>query len=105
MLVKKRIHFLISLTEIESKQAKLILKTISKPEINSISEIFLNILQKTLSISKELKSQFNSHKTTILKLVDRRTPLTTRKKLMIKHHALLLKTLKAVRNQLHPFTH
>lgn len=100
MNVKKRIHFLLSLTEITPKLVKKILKHISTEEINAICEILHNIINSTIKISQRLKKNITRKKPLVLKLLSKKTSIKTKYKAINNNYLFLIGVVKGVKSQL-----
>ena len=95
--LKREKHFLNHLVHSTTvKGKKSLFKTLTRQQINVLTEIFLNILQKTVDLSEEEKKKLLKHKKFIRKIANKRKTLKKRKDLLIAHPVIANRVLKTV---------
>ena len=77
-------------------QAKAIVKTATKTQLNAICEILLNIVRGTLKISEGLLKKLKKFKKVIRLLSKRCTKSENRKKLIVKYMPVIKKILNFI---------
>ena len=100
MNVKKRIHFLLSLTELSPKQVRQILKSVTTLEIKAFCEIFYNITHSSIKINQRLKNIITSKKSLVLKLISKKTSIKSKYKAIKNNHLFLINVVKAIKSHL-----
>ena len=89
--LKRSKSFLTLLLDTKLPQARALLSTVTQPQVETIVEIIYNLMN-IASASRD-KAVLNKRKAFLKKLVNRKTNLNQKKRLVVKHRVKLLKTL------------
>ena len=89
--LKRSKSFLTLLLDTKLLQARALLNTITEPQVEAIVEIVYNLMN--IASSSKDRAALNKRKAFLKKLVNKRTKLNQKKRLVIKHRVQLLKTL------------
>lgn len=87
--LKRNLDFLRVLKKANSKQRKAILDSGSKDLILCLCEIIDNILAGTVKLSPKQKKNLSKYKSLLRQLVDKKVPITTKRKLFIQKGGFL----------------
>jgi hypothetical protein len=90
-MAEKQRAFLTFLPQASKRQLKLLLKTITREQLNAIGEVSYNVLYGNIAVG-ELKHR----KQLIRTLGDKRTPHYQRKELVCKHPKLVVELIQTV---------
>jgi hypothetical protein len=82
-------------TPINALQQKHLLRTASREQIEAICECAYNILRKNVPLSGRQEGQLRKYRQVVYKLVDKRLPVTKRKKLIVQQTGGFLPALLA----------
>ena len=89
--LKKFKNFLILMLITNRTQAKALLQTITSGQVEAIVEIVYNLMNIASTVSD--KAVLRKRRTYLKKLANKKTSLSAKKRLIVKHRAKLLKTL------------
>jgi hypothetical protein len=82
--IKKNLHFLKVLKDVNEPSRKVILKNANRDLINSINECIYNILyNRQFILNKHKKAQLVKYKHSLRKLVNKKTSFNKRKKIIV----------------------
>ena len=87
--VAKNKHFLDALQQVEEKHRKKLIKGATTEQINTISEVALNILQGNIPLQKHHKKKLNQHKKSLRALASKGVSVKTRKKIINQHGGMI----------------
>ncbi len=99
-LLRKNKVFLYAITHFNRKQRNYLLKNASRPQILSIVEIILNILNFNLEIPQSVYEQMKKYKYVFRKLIEKQS-WQKRKALLLKVAGAIVKVFKVVINQIY----
>ncbi len=94
-LVSKHQHFLHLVSSAHPKQAFQLLKTSSLEQVNSIGELFENILQSYITLSPEKLKLFRTHRQLVRQIASRDLKSARRLRLVYKHYRIVRKLLQS----------
>ena len=94
--IKSTYHTLQVLKIARPKLRKAIISNSNKDLLNSINECILNIVKRKYSVTRFAKRKLKKHKSNLRSLADKRLPLTTKKRIIVKRGGFLLPLLTAV---------
>ena len=80
--ITKNKHFLDALQQVEAKHRKQLIKGATTEQINTISEVALNILQGNVPLKPHHKKKLNKHKTSLRALASKGVSVEKRKKII-----------------------
>ena len=83
--VAKNKHFLDALQQVEEKHRKKLIKGATTEQINTISEVALNILQGNVPLKSHHKKKLNKHKKSLRALASKGVSVNKRKKIINQH--------------------
>ena len=89
--LKKTQNFLLLLLLTEIAQARALLETVTTKQTDALVEIVYNLMN--IATTKSDKSVIRKRRSFLRKLIDRKTKVTAKKKLIARHRVKLLKTL------------
>jgi len=89
-------HALHVLRSAEPKLRKAIISNCNKELVNSISECILNVLNVNVKLTGCNTRKLRKHTVALRKVADKRVPLSTKKKLIVKRGGFLLPLLSTV---------
>ena len=87
--VAKNKHFLDALQQVEEKHRKKLIKGATTEQINTISEVALNILQGNVPLKGHHKKKLNKHKKSLRALASKGVSVTKRKKIINQHGGMI----------------
>ncbi len=93
--VQRELEFVRFLLVCNKQQGALLLKSLTKPQTNAISEIFYNILFSQ-SLDEKLLEDLKRHKTLIRRIGDRQSALNNRRRAISLHSGVVFKILLLV---------
>jgi len=94
--VKSKYHALHVLRTAEPKLRKAIISNCNKELVNSIIECILNVLKGNVKLAGCNTRKLRKHKVTLRKVADKRVPLATKKRLIIRRGGFLIPLLSTV---------
>ena len=100
MLVKTHQPFLQVLATSIRKQALALIKTMSKPQLNAICEILINIQYRNVPVSDAVKRKLQRKKNIIQELTSKSTGPKFRKTLIEKEVVLIVYVVKLILSHL-----
>ena len=83
--LRKNHDFLKLLAKCNLVQRKAILKVADDVLVRTICECVLNVLKKTVPVSKAAKRKLRVHKKSLIALAEKRTPPHKKKKILVQH--------------------
>ena len=95
-LAKSNYHTLHVLRTAEPKLREDLISNCNSELVNSISECILNAVNGNVKLTGCNTHKLRKHKVTLRKVVDKRVPLSTKKKLIVQRGGFLLPLLRAV---------
>lgn len=98
--ILKEAYFVGLLLSADQRQRRILLQTISKPQLEALIEILYNILHGYGSLPEKDKQHLKRYQSVIRDFVNRRMSYRQRKTLLLKHFNLLYRLLKVVRRYL-----
>ena len=87
--VAKNKHFLDALQQVEEKHRKKLIKGATTEQINTISEVALNILQGNVPLKAHHKKKLNKHKKSLRALASKGVSVQKRKKIINQHGGMI----------------
>ena len=87
--VAKNKHFLDALQQVEEKHRKKLIKGATTEQINTISEVALNILQGNIPLKEHHKKKLNQHKKSLRALASKGVSAKKRKKIINQHGGMI----------------
>ena len=87
--VAKNKHFLDALQQVEEKHRKKLIKGATTEQINTISEVALNILQGNVPLKSHHKKKLNKHKKSLRALASKGVSVQKRKKIINQHGGMI----------------
>ena len=81
--MKKNYHHLKVLSTSKPHQAKALLKVADDDVIKSVCECVYNVLKSNVPVTSRQKKQLAKYKTPLLKLVNKQTPLSKKRSLLV----------------------
>ena len=99
-LLRKNKVFLYAVTHFNSKQRNYLLKNASRPQVLSIVEIILNILNFNLEIPQSVYDQMKKYKYVFRKLVEKQS-WKKHKTLLLKVAGVIVKVFKKIINDIY----
>ena len=94
--VAKNKHFLDALQQVEEKHRKKLIKGATTEQINTISEVALNILQGNIPLKEHHKKKLNQHKKSLRGLASKGVSVKKRKKIINQHGGMIGAAASAV---------
>ena len=94
--IKLNYHNLHTLKDANPKVRKAIISNCDKDLINSVSECALNVLRGNITLSNCKKGRLRKFKRQLRAVVDKRVPVTIKKRLIIQRGGFLVPLLTAV---------
>lgn len=82
------------INSVKGRGVKSILKTLNKSQIDVISEIIINLLQKTIELSDDEKKILTKNKAFIRKIGNPKSGYRKRKKILQSHPVVTMRILK-----------
>ena len=87
--VAKNKHFLDALQQVEEKHRKKLIKGATTEQINTMSEVALNILQGNVPLKSHHKKKLNKHKKSLRALASKGVSVQKRKKIINQHGGMI----------------
>ena len=94
--VAKNKHFLDALQQVEEKHRKKLIKGATTEQINTISEVALNILQGNVPLKSHHKKKLNKHKKSLRALASKGVSVNKRKKIINQHGGMVAAAASAL---------
>jgi hypothetical protein len=94
--IQSNYHALQVLGQAGRKLRKAIINSSDKELLNAISEIILNVLNGTVTLSNCSKRKLQKHKTKLRRLADKRVTTTAKRRSIVQRGGFLLPLLGAV---------
>ena len=94
LLVKTQLAFLELLATSKRNQAQALILTMTKPQLNAICEVLINIRFGNITVNDNDKKKLQRKKNAIVQLTSKTTGANIRKALMEKEVALILMIIK-----------
>ena len=101
MRVKRVEYFIYLLIKTSKNQARALLETATTDQILGISEVFLNLIENNIPLSKKIQTILKKHKGLFQKLGSRKLPEKSKYKLVCKHWKLVWSLLTEAKKILH----
>ena len=96
LLVKTQLAFLELLATSERKQARALISTMTKSQLNAICEVLINIRFGNIAANEKDIKKLQRKKNTIVQLTSKTTGANVRKTLIEKEVALILMIIKSI---------
>ena len=96
LLVKTQLAFLEVLATSERKQARALISTITKSQLNAICEVLINIQFGNIPVNEKDIKKLQRKKNAIVQLTSKTTGANIRKTLIEKEVALILMIIKSI---------
>ena len=96
LLVKTQLAFLELLGTSERKQARALISTMTKPQLNAICEVLINIRFGNIPVNEKDIKKLQRKKNAIVQLTSKTTGANIRKTLIEKEVALILMIIKSI---------
>ena len=96
LLVKTQLAFLELLATNEREQARALISTMTKSQLNAICEVLINIQFGNIAVSEEDIKKLQKKKNIIRQLTSKTTGANVRKTLIQKEVALILMIIKSI---------
>ena len=96
LLVKTQLAFLELLATSERKQARALISTMTKSQLNAICEVLINIRFGNIAVNEKDIKKLQRKKNAIVQLTSKTTGANVRKTLMEKEVALILMIIKSI---------
>ena len=96
LLVKAQLAFLDLLATSERKQARALISTMTKSQLNAICEVLINIRFGNIPVNEKDIKELQRKKNAIVQLTSKTTGANIRKTLIEKEVALILMIIKSI---------
>ena len=96
LLVKTQLAFLELLATSERKQARALISTTTKSQLNAICEVLINIQFGNIAVNEKDIKKLQRKKNAIVQLTSKTTGANVRKTLIEKEVALILMIIKSI---------
>ena len=96
LLVKTQLAFLELLATSERKQARALISTMTKSQLNAICEVLINIRFGNIAVNEKDIKKLQRKKNAIVQLTSKTTEANIRKTLIEKEVALILMIIKSI---------
>ena len=96
LLVKTQLAFLELLTTSERKQARALISTMTKSQLNAICGVLINIQFGNIAVNEKDIKKLQRKKNAIVQLTSKTTGANVRKTLIEKEVALILMIIKSI---------
>ena len=96
LLVKTQLAFLELLATSERKQARALISTMTKSQLNAICEVLINIRFGNIAVNEKDIKKLQRKKNAIVQLTSKTTGVNVRKTLIEKEVALILMIIKSI---------
>ena len=96
LLVKTQLAFLELLATSQRKQARALISTMTKSQLNAICEVLINIRFGNIMINEKDKKKLQRKKNAIVQLTSKTTGANVRKALIVKEVVLILIIIKSI---------